>query len=212
MRKNLLLGLILFLSLANASFACGCQRGFTATNGQKACQNIFAFFAIDFSFLSPRATAADVHVCGKHGFHKCCPPCSSECCPDSNCCPCVPECCPCQPQCSPCQPQCCPPQCCPTSQPKCSPYVAPFNRKSMITDEATKEMPVNNIQLRGQEESKSEIPVNNVQPAPTEENKNEVPICNKQTTSNPCANQTCTKNQKSMFRLDLFRTFKIQIL
>lgn len=208
MRKNLLLVLILFLSLANASFACCCQHGFTATNGQKACQNVFAFFAIDFSFLSPRATAADVHVCAKHGFHKYCPPCNSGCCPDSNCCPCMPQCCPCQP---PCQPQCCP-QCCPNSQPKCSPYAPPFNRKSMITDEVTKEIPVNNIQLNTQEENKSETPINNIQPAVQKEIKSEIPVCDKQTTSAPCANQPCSKNPKSMFRLDLFRTFKIQIL
>lgn len=206
MRKNLLLVLILFLSLANASFACCCQHGFTATNGQKACQNVFAFFAIDFSFLSPRATAADVHVCGfKHGFHKCCNPCNTECCPE-------PQCCPCMPQCCPCPPQCCPSQCCPTSQPKCSPYSPPFNRKSMITDEVTKEIPVNNIQLNTQQEKKDEIPANNIQSAAPEGDKGEMPVCDKQTTSNPCANQTCPKNQKSMFRLDLFRTFKIQIL
>lgn len=193
MRKNFLLVLILFLSLANTSFACCCQRGFTATNGQKACQNVFSFFAIDFSFLSPRATAADVHVCGKPEFRKCCPPCNSECCPEPQCCPCMPDCCPCQPQC--CPQQCCPPQYCPTSQQKCSPYSPPFNKKSMITDEVTKEIPVNNIQLNSPQENKSEIPV-----------------CDKQTTNVPCANKACPKNQKSMFRLDLFRTFKFQIL
>lgn len=194
MRKNFLLVLVLFLSLANTSFACCCQHGFTATNGQKACQNVFSFLAIDFSFLSPRATAADVHVCGfKHGFRKCCPPCNSECCPEPQCCPCMPDCCPCPPQC--CPPQCSPPQCCPSSQPKCSPYAPPFNKKSMIIDEVTKEIPVNNIQLNTQEENKSEIPV-----------------CDKQTPNAPCANKTCPKNQKSMFRLDLFRTFKFQIL
>lgn len=206
MRKNFLLVLILFLSLANASFACGCQHGFTATNGQKACQNIFAFFAIDFSFLSPRAAAADVHVCGfKHGFRKCCPPCSSECC-EPQCCPCMPECCP------NCQPQCCTPQCCPTCQPKCSPYAPPFNKKSMIIDETTKEIPVNNIQPTVQEENKSEIPVCNPQSTILNDDKKEIPVCNKQIKNKRCQNQNCPQSPKSMFRLDLFRTFKIQIL
>lgn len=205
MRKNLLLGLILFLSLANASFACCCQHGFTATNGQKACQNVFSFLAIDFSFLSPRATAADVHVNGfKHGFRRCCNPCNSDCCPESQCCPCAPECCPCQPQ-------CCPPQCSPNCQPKCSPYTPPFNRKSMIIDEVNKEIPVNNIQLNTQEENKCEIPVCNSQMTTVADDK-EIPVCNKQTENKPCTKPVCPQGQKSMFRIDLFRTFKFQIL
>lgn len=183
MKKNLLIGLIVFLSMVNTSFANCCPQGLTATNGQKACQNIFAFFAIDFSFLSPRATAADVHVCGKHRFNKCCNPCESQCDPDSQCCPCPPQCPPCQPQ------------CCPSCQPKYCPCPPQYNRQSMVptTD-------------------KKEIPVCNKKTTVSEENKNEIPISNKQITKKPGANHVSPKNQKSMFRLDLFRTFKVQIL
>lgn len=148
MIKKIIIGLFVFISFASTSFACcKCGQGLTATNGQKACQNIFSFFTIDFSFLSPRATAADVHV----GHPKCW---KSE-----PCIPCCPQACPCTPQCCPCQPQCCPPQC---------------PKQSMETPESEKE----------------------------------IPVCNKQVTNNPCTNP---QNKKSIFRLDLFRTFKVQI-
>lgn len=95
---------IIFLSFANASFACGCdcngKSSFAASNEQKACQNVFSLITIDFSFLSPRATAADVHVGMPKRFmnwgHKCCQPNCSQ--------PCAPQCVPC----SPCAPQECP--------------------------------------------------------------------------------------------------------
>lgn len=164
MKKKLLTVLIVFLSFVNVSFANCCPQGLTATNGQKACQNIFSFLAIDFSFLSPRATAADVHVCGlKHGMHRC--KCEPQCCPDSPCCPCVPQCCPCQQQNCPCPSQSCP------CHPQC-------NQQSMVptTDE------------------------------------NEIPVSDKKMNSKQCSNKICPSTPKSMFRLDLFRTFKIQIL
>lgn len=149
MVKRLLITLILFLSISNTSFACcKCGQGLTATNDQKACQNVFSFLTIDFSFLSPRATAADVHV-GHPKFWK----------PES-CAPYCPQTCPCPPQCCPCQPQCCPQQC----------------------------------------------PKQSMEP---NESKKEIPVCNKQVTNNQCPNP---QNKKSMFRLDLFRTFKLQIL
>lgn len=101
MKKNLLIACVIFLSLANSCFACGCcpKGTFTACNEQKACQNVFALIALDLSFLSPRATAADVHIgkpkrCCFPWMHKCCPqPCAQPCMPQ--CCPSVPQCCPC---------------------------------------------------------------------------------------------------------------------
>lgn len=192
MKKNLLIGLIMLFCLANASFAGCCPQGLTATNGQKACQTVFSFLAIDFSFLSPRATAADVHVCSpKHGMHRFCQ--CPACCPDSQCCP-ECQCCPCQPQCCPNHSQYCPcqPQCCPSCQPQCCPQC---NRQSMApaTDE-------------------KEMPVNTKQPAVSDDDKKEIPISNKQINNKPSSNNNCPQSQKSMFRLDLFRTFKIQIL
>lgn len=107
MKKNLLIICVIFLSLVESCFACGCcpKDAFAVGNGQKACQNVFALIAIDLSFLSPRATAADVHI-GKPKkgcfpwFHKCCPQACAQ--------PCQPSCCPSAPQCCPC-PQ--PPNC-----------------------------------------------------------------------------------------------------
>lgn len=101
--KNLLIVFVIFLSLVDSCFACGCcpKGTFSACNEQKACQNVFALIALDLSFLSPRATAADVHIgkpkkCCFPWFHKCCPqPCAQPCMPQ--CCPSTPQCCPCQP-------------------------------------------------------------------------------------------------------------------
>lgn len=128
MQKIFIVAVIL-LSFANASFACCCAGGsgkssLAASNGQKACQNIFSLITIDFSLLSPRATATDVNVgMPKHcmhwwGHHKCC---------ESNCSqPCMPQCSPC-PTCSPCTP--------------CSPQVCPNCRtKSMTIDDNTEAM------------------------------------------------------------------------
>lgn len=167
MKKKLLLVLTVFLIFSNASFACCkcCPQGLTAANGQKACQNVFSFLTIDFSFLSPRATAADVHV----GKPKCCR--CHTCAPDcQQTCPCQPQCCPpCQTQYCPCPPQCCP------CQPKCCPCNPQCPKQSMAPDD-----------------------------------KKEIPVSNKQVTNKPCCPNP--KDKKSMFRLDLFRTFKIQIL
>lgn len=105
MKNNFLIVAVIFLSLANSCFACGCcpKGSFSACNEQKACQNVFALIAIDLSFLSPRATAADVHIgkpkrCCFPWMHKCCPPPCAQ--------PCAPQCCPCAPQCCPCPSGC----------------------------------------------------------------------------------------------------------
>lgn len=109
MKKRFLIGLIVFLSLSGATFAECCRNSPSGnSNCQKACQNVISLFAIDFSFLSPRATAADVHVC---------PP--KHCCMHQH--PC------CMPQCPCCEPQ--PPCCEPACQPQCCP------KKSMINEE-----------------------------------------------------------------------------
>lgn len=104
MRKIFLIVLVIFLSLAESCFACGgCPKGtFTACNEQKACQNVFALIALDLSFLSPRATAADVHI-GKP--KRCCFPWVHKCCPQPCAQPCMPQCCPSTPQCCPYAPQ-----------------------------------------------------------------------------------------------------------
>lgn len=110
MKKQLLLVLVLFLSLYSPSFACGCHGGTTSlatSNNQKACKNVVSFIYIDFSFLSPKATAADLNLgCkpklrGHSWIHKCSTPqcCADECSTDE-CCPqtCIPQCIPCVPQ------------------------------------------------------------------------------------------------------------------
>lgn len=126
------------------------------SNLQKACQNVVSFITIDFSFLSPRATAADVNVGPCKHFPRCCQP--QDCT-----CPCGPQCCPCTPQCCPCAPQC--PGCRQQS-------MAPNNDK--------------------QAEIQTSI----------------IPVCNKQVNNKPCC---VPQNKPSLFRVDLFRMFKIQI-
>lgn len=108
MRKFFLIAFVIFLSFADSCFACGCcpKGTFTACNEQKACQNVFALIALDLSFLSPRATAADVHI-GKP--KRCCFPWMHKCCPQPCAQPCMPQCCPSASQCCPCTPQ--PPNC-----------------------------------------------------------------------------------------------------
>lgn len=103
--RKFFIAIIILLNFANTSFGCCCagdaRSSFAASNDQKACQNVFSFITIDFSFLSPRATAADVHVgMPKHFMwgHRCCQP---------NC----PQ--PCMPQCTPCSP------CVPQAFPRC---------------------------------------------------------------------------------------------
>lgn len=120
MKKQLLIVLIIFLSFSGPTFACGCNGSTTSvatSNNQKACKNIVSFIYIDFSFLSPKATAADLNVgCrpklrGHFWVHKCSTPqcCADECHADE-CCPvqtcpqtCVPQGCPCEPQCPNCK-------------------------------------------------------------------------------------------------------------
>lgn len=63
MKKKLLLTSLLFLSLSCSVFAAQPQNEVNnAELKQKACQNIFSLVNIDFSFMSPRGTAADVSI------------------------------------------------------------------------------------------------------------------------------------------------------
>jgi len=63
MKKRSLIALIMFISIANASFANGCGSGtkFSTAVCQKACQNIFTLINLDLSIFSPRASIADVN-------------------------------------------------------------------------------------------------------------------------------------------------------
>lgn len=152
MKKIFLIGLIVFLSFSNTSFACCCKNSPSGnSNCQKACQNIFSFIAIDLSLLSPRASAADVHTCM----------------PKNCCAPQVPCCAP--------QSPCCVPQ-----TPCCSP------KQSMTSTDNKEEAII------------------------TAENKQDsiIPVANKQGLKQCCTNQ---QNKKSLFRIDLFRTFKLEI-
>lgn len=115
MKKQLLITLVLFLSFCIPNFASGCNGETTSlatSNNQKACKNVVSFIYIDFSFLSPKATAADLNVAckprlrGYSWMHKCSTPqCCADECYETQCCPttcpqtCVPQCCPCVPQC-----------------------------------------------------------------------------------------------------------------
>lgn len=142
MRKNLLIALLVLLSFLGKSFAL-CAKGETAlatSNNQKACQTIFTLFAIDFSVLSPRATAADVHI--NQPKTPCCVP---------SACPCTPQCCPCTSESS---------DCIESAVPTTDDKIIPIANKQIIQPK--------------------------VVPTP--------------------------KNKASLFRLDLFRIFKIQIL
>lgn len=185
MKKRFIIGLIVFLSLSGASFAdcCKCSPSGNS-NCQKACQTIFSFLAIDLSILSPRATAADVHVCSPKGLmpwkHHCCRP---QCCPQQTCVPaCQPQCCPSPPQCCPCAPQC----------PDC--------RKQSIAPSDD----YDDLQAMLDADDNQEAMV------PTKDNQDGIiPVCNKQESKSPC--QT-PQSKTSLFRIDLFRTFKIQIL
>lgn len=63
MKKNLLIVLCLFLSLSSIAFAADTKIQPTETEvKQKACQNVFSLINIDLSFMSPRATVADVNT------------------------------------------------------------------------------------------------------------------------------------------------------
>lgn len=184
MKKQLLIVLVLFLSFYTPAFASGCNCGtnsFATSNNQKACKNVVSFIFIDFSFLSPKATAADLNIGGmrklkKHcWFHKCSTPqcCADECCED--------ECC---------NPQCCPPKTCPqTCVPKdcpCAPQCPNCRTQSMIPDENKQETVGQNIEQEGI-----------------------IPVSYKQETGQKTTKQ---KSKANMFRIDLFRCFKFEIL
>lgn len=63
MKKNLLIVLCLFLSLAGKSMAATAPTPQEMPEiKQKACQNVFSFINIDLSLMSPRAAASDVSV------------------------------------------------------------------------------------------------------------------------------------------------------
>lgn len=184
MKKNLLIVLLMFFVLSNASFACCCKDSgsLVACKNQKACQTIFSFIAIDFSFLSPRATAADVHICAPN---KCCMPQN----PEPNC----PQCCPCPPQ--NCVPTC--PQCCP-----CAPQCSPCQKRSMKSSNNKQDeiIPVS--------DNKAITPISDKQITPLSTNEI-IPISYNQIKTQSCAD---VKNKTSLFRIDLFRIFKVQIL
>lgn len=93
MKKIFLIGLVVFLGFANASFADCCKNSPSGnSNCQKACQNIFSLIAIDLSLLSPRAAAADIDTCMPKN---CCMPQTPCCTPQTPCCvPQNPCCCP----------------------------------------------------------------------------------------------------------------------
>lgn len=141
MKKQFLITLVLFLSFCSPTFACGCHGTTTSlatSNNQKACKNVVSFLYIDFSFLSPKATAADLNVgCkpklrGYSWMHKCSTP---QCCADE----CyTPECCP-----TTC-PQTCVPQCCP-----CVPQCPNYKTKSMVPDENKQEIIAQDIEQDG---------------------------------------------------------------
>lgn len=233
MQKKFLIGLFLFLSVCSQTFACG-DNGNPSTaisNNQKACKNVVSFIFIDFSFLSPRATAADISVgmpkrC-MHWMHKCCTPraCVSEGCPSQCCQPqcCTPQCCTTQTCPQPCAPQCCP----------CAPQCPDCRMRSMAPDENKHEavasdvnqdgiIPVSNKQETDQQcvtpKSKTHIykidflrHFKSKQEKIVSDNKQDelIPVTNKQETEQQC---TSPKNKTSMFRVDLFRRFKFQIL
>lgn len=142
MKKQLFIVLTLFLSFYSPALACGCHGGTTSlatSNNQKACKNVVSFIYIDFSFLSPKATAADLNVgCtpklrGYSWMHKCCTP---QCCADECC---TPQCCP-----IPVCPQTCGPKCCP-----CAPQCPNCETKSMIPDEEEKKIVTQDVEQDG---------------------------------------------------------------
>lgn len=63
MKKNLLIALCMFLSLAGKTMAATAptQQEIPEIK-QKACQNVFSFINVDLSVMSPRAAASDVSV------------------------------------------------------------------------------------------------------------------------------------------------------
>lgn len=213
--KKILIGLSVFLIFNSVSFADCCKdsTAIAPVSNQKACQTIFSFMALDLSILSPRATAADVHVCSPknmmpwmHRFMPkccrpgCCPqqPCNQACAPQ--CCPACPQCCPeCCPDEQPCCPQSSCPQCCPQSCPQCCPCTpqCPGCNKSMApTDDKQAEIkpvcdkktlkPANNKQIIKKVicNKKNIAAVDNIQTAASEDNKQLIPVGNIQSATN----------------------------
>lgn len=180
MQKKFLIGLFLFLSVCSQTFACGCgAKGTTslaASNNQKACKNVVSFIFIDFSFLSPRATAADLNV----GMPKRCMPWMNRCCTPQACTAegCSPECCTTQACPQQCIPQCCPqtcvPQCCP-----CAPQCPDCRTRSMAPDENKPDTTALDIKQDAI-----------------------IPVANKNETEQSCAKP---KNKTSIFRIDFFK-------
>lgn len=63
MKKKLLITALLLLCLVGKTFAADAKtQNMESEVKQKACQNVFSFINIDMSFMSPRATAADVSL------------------------------------------------------------------------------------------------------------------------------------------------------
>lgn len=63
MKKKLLITAVLLLCLVGKTFAADAKtQNMEYEVKQKACQNAFSFINIDMSFMSPRATAADVSL------------------------------------------------------------------------------------------------------------------------------------------------------
>lgn len=85
MKKLFLIVLIGFLNCP--AFACGCKGSNTLTTHvcQKACQNVLSLIHLDISLLSPRASIADLGVCGPKTT--CCKKqvISPDCCPEPDC-------------------------------------------------------------------------------------------------------------------------------
>lgn len=63
MKKKLLITALLLLCLVGKTFAAEAKtQNMESEVKQKACQNVFSLINIDMSFMSPRATAADVSL------------------------------------------------------------------------------------------------------------------------------------------------------
>lgn len=86
MKKLFLITLIGILSCFNTCFACGCKGSNTLNTHvcQKACQNVLSLIHLDISLLSPRASIADLGVCGPKTT--CCKKqvIAPDCCPESD--------------------------------------------------------------------------------------------------------------------------------
>lgn len=172
MKKKLLIILMTFSSLANASFACGCgERGTTTlwtSICQKACQNVVSLINLDLSILSPRASIADLNVAG----------------PQTTCCS------------------------------KKQSVLSPNNDQKSMTPEDMQATIIPNNDLKSMaidEDTGRIILVTNRQESMAYRGKEAtiIPITNKQELKHPSIEP---KSKTSLFRIDLFRRFKLQIL